>query len=733
MLADLGADARLVRDGGPDPVERRVLERGPVPVPVVGTDRLDELLDSAHTVVWQGGDPPRERLAAAGVNLVELTWPVDGPDADAGAQAAAGTASIVGEPDRPPLWFPHRMGEYILGQNACAMIVYLALNGRRGAVGELSLADLWGYATGTNGLLCTPKGITYHRDGRRSPGNGGVYPQRLFRAKDGWVALLCRSSREWSAILAAVGSPVWGDDPRYRDIVRMASAYPDEVDALLEVETAKLTTAELFERAVRLGFPLAPLREPDQVLADDLLTGQGFWADSGGVSVPASLWRAQSWRPAGSAAANAPIPVRELPERADLSGLRVLDLSWVWAGPMVGAFLADLGADVVKVEHGKRLDNMRLRGRLPSAIPEAHREVDKREIDPLFHNVNRGKRSMLLDVKCDEGRELFLRLVEQADVVLESFRPHVLDSWGLGYEVLKARNPRLVLLSLRGLDLADSAGATGLRSYAPVTSSLVGLESTIRYPDGDGPVGGMALGVSDPVAGWHGVGLALAALLRARRTGDGGWIKLSQLETLATMLTDLYLTHQLGLPDAESVTEGVGCADGDALVTLDRAGWAALTGAGPTGAGPTGAGPTDAGPTGAGLTGELTRTEPTNADAVPVRPVLTGAPGNWRSSVSRADLERAAGQLGGRFWPVRGVRELADWPALYGRRLLASVEHALTGPENLYGHGWRLDGRDVLPTANAPVLGVHTEAVLGEYLGLDPAAVGELRAAGVLS
>ncbi len=142
---------------------------------------------------------------------------------------------------------------------------------------------------------------------------------------------------------------------------------------------------------------------------------------------------------------------------------------------MVGSTLADLGAKVIKVEHGHRLDNMRLRGVLPGAtqMPEG---VDPREIDPLFHNVNRGKKSILLDMKHPDGRERFLELVAESDVVIESFRPHVLSSWNLGFDVLRQANPSVVLLSLRGLELDKSFGPSGLRSYAPITSSLCGLE-----------------------------------------------------------------------------------------------------------------------------------------------------------------------------------------------------------------------------------------------------------------
>jgi len=547
MLADMGADVTVVAASELDPVERRLLARDPVVAVAQGDVRFAS--DGASAVIHQGRVAPglRSGLLRSGTNLIELLWVDEREGSDLTAQASAGTASIVGEPYREPLSYPHRMGEYLLGVNACGMVLRFVLGGRRGAHGELYQSDIWAYATGTCGLMCTPKGIRYFREGRRSPGNGGVYPQRIFRAKDGWVALLCRSAKEWDAILRALDSPAWGKDPRYRDLLRMASEYPDEVDTLVEAETIKFTRDELWERAVELGFPLAAVREPLEALDDEFLGRQNFWREQDGARIPGPLWRAETWLPNTDTAplvqAAAVVPSR--PDRHfDLQGARVLDLSWVWAGPMVGSFLADLGADVIKVEHEKRLDNMRLRGRLPSAVPLQHADVDKREIDPLFHCVNRGKRSITLDMKNPEGRELFLQLVAQSDIVLESFRPHVLGSWGLSYEELRKVNPAIVLLSLRGLELDESFGPSGLRSYAPITSSLSGLESTIAYPGDHGPTGGMGLGISDPVAGYHGLTLLMGALVYRARTGAGGWVRLSQLETLASVLPEMYLDAQ---------------------------------------------------------------------------------------------------------------------------------------------------------------------------------------------
>lgn len=691
LLRDFGAEVTVAGDYDPDGLERRILERGPAISRVTARD-VHALLGSRSllALVHEGPlDPELGASVTPEINRVALSR-ADGdePGSDAAAQAVSGPADVIGEPDREPLWFPWRMGEYIMGANAAAMVLLFALRGRRGALGELALADVWAYAAGTNGLLCTPKGIPYHREGRRSPGNGGVYPQRLFRAADGWVSLLCRSRREWSAILEALDSPPWGEQDRYRDILRMAQEYPDEVDVLVEAETRKHTRSELFARAVRNGFPLAPVRSPSEALEDEYLGRQRFWSDRDGVRLPGRLWRAETWLPGRVAGPPTP-PVRPVAGAPDLSGLRVLDLSWVWAGPMVGSMVADLGADVIKVEHGKRLDNMRLRGKLPSAIPDSHKDIDPRETDPLFHNVNRGKRSLLLDMRHPEGAEVFLRLVAQADVVLESFRPHVLDSWGLGYAKLAEVNPRLVLLSLRGLELDERFGPSGLRSYAPVTSSLSGVESTIRYPDADGPTGGMAIGISDPVAGWHGTMLLLGALLQMQRTGTGGWVRLSQLETLASVLPEMYLAAQRPDEVETSRARSVHCRDGDVVIDADPVWWQRLTQA-------------------------------------------VEHDGAHRADVTVADLLSAAHGVGAAAFPVTGVAGHADWPARFGRPVLARVEHALVGSEELYSHGWRVDGEPLLPRASAPVIGADTEAVLCELAGMQQAEIDRLKADNVL-
>ncbi len=703
ILKDLGADVVYVAPTTtPSRAQGLLLGREPGVETVAEADLAGRLAGHAVAALVHHGAVSTTVSQAIGdgrPNRVALSW-VKGsdPGTDVLTQAAAGVSHVIGEADRAPLWFPARMGDYLQGMNAAGMVTYFELLGRDGAEGEISLADLWGYCSGTNWMLCVPKGIPYRREGRRSPGNGGVYCHRIFKAKDGFIALLSRGWRDWRSFLEGMGQPEWASNPRYQDLLKMGVLYPDEVDALVEAETVKHTRSELFLLGREHGFPVAPVRSPAETLEDEFLARQGFWAQvDDGVRAPGSLWRTETWqesgKPAEAHAAGAADAVHDpgtSGPRTDLSGWRVLDLSWVWAGPMVGSFLADLGAEVIKVEHEKRLDNLRLRGKLPGGEVS---DADPRETDPLFHNVNRGKKSLLLDMKSPKGRELFLELVKESDVILESFRPHVLGSWGLDYDTLREANPSIVLLSLRGLELDESFGPSGLRSYAPITSSLSGMESVIRYEGETDPVGGMALGISDPVAGYHGLALVLGAMLHRARTGRGGWIRLSQLETLASILPELYLDAQGVATDGDGalVHRPVVCGDGDVMVAAPAAQWDAL------------------------LDGTVTR----------------GDDGDLHAP-STAALAAATGRdvLAGEVLPCEAHQ---DWQAITGRTIIGTVEHAAVGEEQLYGHGWWVDAAPVLPRESAPLIGEDTRALVKELLGLSDDAIDQLEADGVLT
>lgn len=221
-----------------------------------------------------------------------------------------------------------------------------------------------------------------------------------------------------------------------------------------------------------------------------------------------------------------------------LEGLRILDLTRVVAGPFATAVLADLGADVVKVERPGPGDDYRYGPSKPG------------QTSLSFQNTNRGKRSITLDVRRPEGRDLFLRLVERCDAVVENFRAGWMARQGLGAEEIQARNPRCVVASLSGF------GATGPRagqaSYDIVAQASGGLMAMTGFPDGPPVRGGGALG--DFVGGLYlALGIA-AALLERERTGRARALDLSNQDAVFA-ITDSMATIADGL---DVPTERVG-------------------------------------------------------------------------------------------------------------------------------------------------------------------------------
>ena len=217
-------------------------------------------------------------------------------------------------------------------------------------------------------------------------------------------------------------------------------------------------------------------------------------------------------------------------QRGPLDGYRVLDFGWVLAGAVPGMILADMGAEVIKVETRQRMDYMRL-GR-----PIIGDEPDP-EQNPMFHNVNRGKRGITLNTTHPEAVELARRLAAECDVVIENFSPGVMQRLGLDYNTLSRDNPLLVMASI------TSNGQTGplrdLRAYAPSIGALSGLDSTMGYQPTEGEQGrplGLKHAYADLCGALHAVFAITSALHERQRTGHGRYIDVSMLRaTVATM------------------------------------------------------------------------------------------------------------------------------------------------------------------------------------------------------
>ena len=219
-----------------------------------------------------------------------------------------------------------------------------------------------------------------------------------------------------------------------------------------------------------------------------------------------------------------------------LQGVKVLDFTRVLAGPFAGRMLSDLGADVLKVEPPEG-DVTRIFGRKLNGI------------GGYFNQQNAGKRSVCVDLAVEGSTDLLLKLAAEADIVLENFRPGIMEGFGLGWEQMKAVNPSLVMLSISGF------GQTGPErdraSYAPIVHAETGLLARQAYVDKDKPTD-IALSVADTVTGLHGLVGVLAALHLAKATGVGQHVDLSMVN--AVVATDDYV--HFVLEDAPIVAGG---------------------------------------------------------------------------------------------------------------------------------------------------------------------------------
>jgi formyl-CoA transferase len=218
-----------------------------------------------------------------------------------------------------------------------------------------------------------------------------------------------------------------------------------------------------------------------------------------------------------------------------LAGVRVLEATTTWAGPMCGCLLADFGADVVKVEHPAGEIARRSPPFLPGTDPP---------LSFMHETVNRNKRSVALDLHGEAGRALFMRLAARSDVVIENFRPGTADAWGIGYAAVRAVRPDVIYVSISGFGQwgpdHDRVG------YDPLAQAASGFLSLNGTPDGE-PVKSPTF-LADDLAGLHAALAALAALRHRDRTGEGQHVDVALLDAMLFQSTGYLTLGAMGVP-----------------------------------------------------------------------------------------------------------------------------------------------------------------------------------------
>lgn len=387
-------------------------------------------------------------------------------------------------------------------------------------------------------------------------------------------------------------------------------------------------------------------------------------------------------------------------ETLPLQGIRVVDLTWVWAGPYSTLQLTHLGAEVIRLESHLHSDISRRIGPYVDGQSGLNGAGS-------FNQWNQGKRSVALDFAKPEGIELAIDLIAKSDVVMENFTPGVIDRLGLGYQRLRERNPGLIMLSLSGY------GADGPLSrypaYGGAVMMLSGCASLNGYRGGDASMVGLSYG--DPNGALHGAFAILAALWQRERTGQGQYIDLSMLESLLAILPEGVMAQvlcgappeRMGSRDPQMAPHGFfPCAGGDRWIAIaignDRE-WRALCGV----------------MSRPDLAAEARfATAAARKDNEDALEELVGA---WTVAHDAWQLTQRLQSAGLAAFVALEIPELVADSHLGARNFFVRLQHPEVGVRVHAGIPWQFSGTPLTVRAPAPLIGADNEYVVMEILG----------------
>lgn len=768
VFADLGADVVKVEPPGGDPLRSDPgsfahlnTNKRSVALGRSGPDRerLQDLISTSDLIVEAPGqgalgdwglkrdqllrDRPTQAMVA--ITGFGLTGPYAGYAwSDLVAQAFAGTLVMD---EKGPVRLPLSVCECSIGHTAAFGGLAAVLRARATGVG--AVVD----CAAVEALAANPMRMGRHlgweyrgrqdMDQQLVDSSSTLLPLGTFPCADGFVAMMM-TPQQLGEMLHVLDSDELNEFFARPDAFVRPEA-KEVLDGVLYPWLLTRTRQEITDTAQAAGWPVAPVHLPDELLSADHLHQRNFWTHAvdqelGPLLLPGAPyrlieggWKLRRTAPApdqdqsasGAAdgvQASAPPFASPDPDAPPLSGIRVLDLTTVWSGPLFTMHLADLGAEVIRLE-SPRVFPPTTKGYRPRPDPQmllsvvvggygprAHGRPDRPYNRHSMNNsVSRGKRSCTMDVRDPEQRELFFRLVARSDVFVENLKASTLHQMGIHESELLEVNPRMIVVRIPPAGLSgDWAHYTGfggqfdgLTSFATVVghrgTELMETPSTQHMDSATGPAAVFAL---------------LAALHYRAATGRGQVLEFAQMENVLAQMGDLFTSLQLGEQavrygnrDRRLAPQGLfPCADGRllALTVQDDSAWPGLCSV-----------------IGRGDLADDSRLA-TAAGRQAAHDHLDGAIAAWASGVEAYDGFRALQEAGVAAAPFLDEGGFAADPHVVARRWIRPLPSLDVG---VFPHlGQAVRGIPLAWERGAPVLGQDNEYVYRDLLGLDEAA-----------